>query len=302
MYRDEKYLKEVSALAQSVLRAGRRFQSWRHAAAEWLFLEDRTSANPHWLVFRAGIGQLRKALSGPHADAVLTWLRSRLATASGNFQNALKQREAILSAKEARAAKLSSLASPMTPHQPQQDTPNSGRIQRTNLLRRRGAHATPPPSGGLQFHTPRGAIADSNGGACSVSSAYDACNGHSSGADTPGEMAAQQQQQFWTPRSKKDRQREVRDASPIGPHSSWRALVCARAHMSRLSLFIDSSHAYVLCRTLPHAFAMLILRHRSRGCSRRLLSLAGCFSNSLRSWQSRATSSIASITIRRLQL
>ena len=43
--------------------------------------------------------------------------------AGAGIQAALKQREALLSAKETRAARLSSLASPATP-QPAMDTPS----------------------------------------------------------------------------------------------------------------------------------------------------------------------------------
>jgi syntaxin 5 len=49
-----------------------------------------------------------------HADALLAWLRARMAAVTSDFQAALKQREATISAKESRAAQLgvASVASP----------------------------------------------------------------------------------------------------------------------------------------------------------------------------------------------
>ena len=55
---------------------------------------------------------------GAHADAVVVWLRGRMTSVTADFETALKQREATISAKESRAAKLSgvsNLASPFAP-------------------------------------------------------------------------------------------------------------------------------------------------------------------------------------------
>jgi syntaxin 5 len=50
-----------------------------------------------------------------HADAVTAWLRSRVTAVTSDFQAALKQREATISAKESRAAKLSGVSHVASP-------------------------------------------------------------------------------------------------------------------------------------------------------------------------------------------
>ena len=53
--------------------------------------------------------------AGAHYDAVMLWLKTRVSSLSEDFQAALKQREATISAKESRAAKLSGVSSLASP-------------------------------------------------------------------------------------------------------------------------------------------------------------------------------------------
>ena len=46
----------------------------------------------------------------PHSDAVLAWLQGRMTVASTAFKEAVSKREAMLSAKEERTAKLSAIS------------------------------------------------------------------------------------------------------------------------------------------------------------------------------------------------
>lgn len=156
---------------------------------------------------------------GMHAEAVLWYLKTALQRETEGFQAALEQREAILCAKEARAVKLSSLAAtPATPlhgsHVGQYGRGQTGCGARGSFASASGA-ATPLGPGSLlqrrrphpAYSTPQAAVAngDSGLGGCGSpggsSVAIDM-----GGIGTPGE---QQQQTFWTPRSRKHRQEEM---------------------------------------------------------------------------------------------
>jgi syntaxin 5 len=171
-----------------------------------------------------------------HFESVLAWLRARMANVTGDFQAALKQREATISAKESRAAKLSGISSLASPFAPSAaavtpSTPaaagsgtssasasafgsSGGRVvAKPQLLQRRrpaagGACSTPPThSHKPQHHSsqpPQRAYHDLGAAGWGGSPEPGTPGWTDEGASTP-----QQLQHFWTPRSQKHREQEV---------------------------------------------------------------------------------------------
>ena len=156
---------------------------------------------------------------GMHMEAVLNYLKGGLQRGTEAFQVALQQREAILCAKEARAGKLSSLAAaPATPvnRGPTRGAPNSCCM--SGSLTSACGMATPTAGGSLlhrrrphpAFTTPQAAAINGDSGTAGCGH-YPSPPGSAiaidMGAYTPS--AGQQQQTFWTPRSRKHRQEEM---------------------------------------------------------------------------------------------
>lgn len=89
-----------------------------------------------------------------HTDAVTAWLRSRITALTDDFQSALKQREATISAKENRAAKLSGVSSLASPFGADGSTAAAGASATSTPVRAPAPAASTPfdqfgaPSGG----------------------------------------------------------------------------------------------------------------------------------------------------------
>jgi syntaxin 5 len=160
-----------------------------------------------------------------HAEAVLSYLKAGLQRGTEGFQAALEQREAILCAKEARAVKLSSLAAtPATPlhgsHCGNCGGGPSGCGIRSSFACASGV-ATPQGSSSLlQRRRPHPAYSTPHAAAAQGDSGLGGCGAHGSPAGSSvaidmGGMSGltpagqQQQQTFWTPRSRKHRQEEM---------------------------------------------------------------------------------------------
>mmetsp|Transcript_15387 Transcript_15387/g.41340 ORF Transcript_15387/g.41340 Transcript_15387/m.41340 type:complete len:246 (+) Transcript_15387:90-827(+) len=123
--------------------------------------------------------------AGLHRDAVVASLKGQLAGASSAFQEALAQREASLSARELRAAKLASVA-----HTPSLPPPTLSALHRRPV-----AHARNKVSQNGRPSDHRGAADLEGGGAVALDM---------DGVDWGEE--AQQQQTFWAPRSLRERE------------------------------------------------------------------------------------------------
>eukprot|EP00307_Rebecca_sp_RCC1486_P000770 CAMPEP_0119411722 /NCGR_PEP_ID=MMETSP1335-20130426/4382_1 /TAXON_ID=259385 /ORGANISM="Chrysoculter rhomboideus, Strain RCC1486" /LENGTH=290 /DNA_ID=CAMNT_0007436391 /DNA_START=44 /DNA_END=916 /DNA_ORIENTATION=+ len=128
-----------------------------------------------------------------HRDAVVTWLRAELTAASGAFRTALAEREASLSAREQRAARLASVAT--TPALP---------LATASALRQRSTaaalHGRVPPSGaGVGGGGPNG-----RRGSGDVEAGGSVAIDLEGLGDAGG--GAQQAQSLWTPRSRVERE------------------------------------------------------------------------------------------------
>jgi len=169
------------------------------------------------------------AQRGAHSDAVLAYLKTGLQRGTEAFQAALQQRETILSAKEGFAGKLSSMAATPAPalygSAGHMGTPRGGAsggrafagggafsgaagmatpAGGASLLQRRRPHST--------YATPQAACACGDGGfaGCGYSESPSSSSvAIDMGGYTPGAAGGQQQQTFWTPRSRKHRQEEM---------------------------------------------------------------------------------------------
>ena len=157
-----------------------------------------------------------------HAEAVLAWLGQGLNTGSEAFQAALKQREAIQSAKETRAEKLSGVAAGVAAP----STPAAGPRGGSSLLYRGHRRPAPPSAAANSW-----AHHDINASGMAAPPTCSAA--HSPGLATPGAGVAgahgdtvidmsgmmtpqppgsgdsYAQQQAWMPRSRKHREQEV---------------------------------------------------------------------------------------------
>ena len=164
-----------------------------------------------------------------HADALLAWLRARMAAVTSDFQAALKQREATISAKESRAAQLgvASVASPFAtpfaaPAAPKAfgsscggagssssisggGGPSGGRLAKPQLLPVGGVRRRPTAGTGAA------AVAVASERAYHDLEGFGGSGGGGGGAygAEPSTSEQLQAQQFWTPRSQKHRQQEV---------------------------------------------------------------------------------------------
>lgn len=165
----------------------------------------------------------------PHTDAVLAWLQARLNSATAEFKAAVKQREAMQTAKEERAAKLSGISAAQSPFARPAASPfaaapstpqcGSARLpKQSQLLHRRRppgvpngtpvrsdrerAVSTPQPVEHSIDMAALGAGAGCYGSPCSSSGSPD-----DYGMSTPQHL--EHQRQFWTPRSAKHRAQEV---------------------------------------------------------------------------------------------
>ena len=178
----------------------------------------------------------------PHADVVLAWLRMQMQSVTSDFQAELKQREATISAKESRAARISGVSSVSSPfaaaNAPTCSRGGSSRLPKPLLLpvggvRRRpvtaaGAAAAAgwansqqpqPPQSHSHLGTAGGLSSAAQGGSSRAPQRvyHDMSGGgfgstHSEGsagwtAEETGEP--EQMQQFWMPRSQKHRAQEV---------------------------------------------------------------------------------------------
>ena len=162
-----------------------------------------------------------------HAEAVLAWLGQGLNTGSEAFQAALKQREAIQSAKETRAEKLSGVAAGVAAP----STPAAGPRGGSSLLYR-GHRRPAPPSAAANAWAHHDINASGMAAPPTCSAAYSpglglatpgGAGAHGAGAhgDTvidmsgmmtpqpPGSGDSYAQQQAWMPRSRKHREQEV---------------------------------------------------------------------------------------------
>ena len=158
-----------------------------------------------------------------HAEAVLAWLGQGLNTGSEAFQAALKQREAIQSAKETRAEKLSGVAAGVAAP----STPAAGPRGGSSLLYR-GHRRPAPPSAAATAWAHHDINASGMAAPPTCSAAYSPGLATPGGAgmagahgDTvidmsgmmtpqpPGSGDSYAQQQAWMPRSRKHREQEV---------------------------------------------------------------------------------------------
>jgi len=160
----------------------------------------------------------------PHSEAVLAWLQGRLNSATAAFKAAVKQREAMLTAKEERTAKLSAIsataspfprpaASPFPALAP--STPASGaRLPKQSQLvrnRRTGQGPVPPECSALTreaYSSPPAKMEHTiDMSALGNGSPHSLCG-------SPDELTTPQaldrtQRQIWTPRPEKLRAQEV---------------------------------------------------------------------------------------------
>ena len=186
-------------------------------------------------------GACRSSLSGQfaqHADALLAWLEARTKAATEAYDAALAQRERKISAMEERACRLSGASTFASPARPAPPAPAcAGGIPGANGHAAGGSHGGTRVAKPQLLHQRRpggpGAPAATAGGACTppaavrgggVRRAYHEMDGFGgspggvggrggSGAGVADECvtpsATQQQQQFWTPRSRIHREQEV---------------------------------------------------------------------------------------------
>ncbi len=155
-----------------------------------------------------------------HTDAVLLWFKAALERESADFQAAIKRREGILSHKESRAAKLSSLsATPLSSTSASGGGIGGSPTDSTCAGRSASAYAAAPVprSRGLE----RGSLLQRRrggaGGAPHCSHAPPYTGNGAAGADAVsidmaelgGSPPPLQQQSFWTPRSRQHRQEEM---------------------------------------------------------------------------------------------
>jgi hypothetical protein len=160
------------------------------------------------------------AQRGAHSEAVLAYLKTWLQRGTEAFQAALQKREAILSAKEGFASKLSSMAA--TPAPALNGAAGHLGTPRTGGGAFAGAAGMATPGGGASllqrrrrhpmYATPQAACACGDGGfgGCGYSESPSSSSvAIDMGGYTPGAVVGQQQQTFWTPRSHQHRQEEM---------------------------------------------------------------------------------------------